>query len=128
MAKRVLIVDDDPAQRRILEEMIKRHLSRGLMVIRDDMNKHLEQYLQSAVREMLIDNLAVPEFKQQLGQLVKESALPLARSFVRQSASELTQEVTDIAAAIGKQAKLALQIAIIALVLALGAAVVGFLY
>ncbi|MFO1428913.1 MAG: response regulator [Candidatus Competibacteraceae bacterium] len=110
------------------EEMIKRQLSRGLMVIRDEMNKHLEQYLQTTAREMLTANLTVPEFKQQLGQLVKESALPLAKSFARQSANELTQEVVDIATDIGKQAKLALQLAVLALVLALGAAIVGFLY
>jgi len=110
------------------EETIKRQLSRGLVVIRDEMNRHLEQYLQSAVKEMLIANLAVPEFKQQLGQLVKESALPLAKSFARQSASDLTQEINDIATGVGRQAKLALWIAIIALALALGAAIVGFLY
>jgi CheY-like chemotaxis protein len=110
------------------DEMIKRQLNRGLVVIRDEMNKHLEQQLQPAVRELLATYLVTPEFKQQLGQLVKESALPLAKSFARQSASELTQEVTDIAIDIGRQAKLALRIAVIALVLALGAAVVGFLH
>jgi len=110
------------------DEMIKRQLNRGLVVIRDEMNKHLEQQLQPTIRELLANYLATPEFKQQLGQLVKESALPLAKSFARQSASELTQEVTDIATDIGRQAKLALRIAVIALVLALGAAVVGFLY
>ncbi len=110
------------------DEMIKRQLNRGLVVIRDEMNKHLEQQLQPAIRELLANYLVTPEFKQQLGQLVKESALPLAKSFARQSASELTQNVTDIAIDIGRQAKLALRIAVIALVLALGAAVVGFLY
>ena len=110
------------------EEMIKRQLSRGLMVIRDEMIKYLEQHLQTAAREMLAANLTIPEFKQQLGQLVKESAVPLAKSFARQSANELTQEVTDIAMKIGRQAKLALWLAILALVLALGAAIVGFLY
>jgi CheY-like chemotaxis protein len=110
------------------EELIKRQLSRGLMVIRDEMIKYLEQHLQTAAREMLVANLTVPEFKQQLGQIVKESALPLAKSFARQSASELTQEVTDITMGIGRQTKLALRLAILALMLALGAAVVGFLY
>ena len=110
------------------DEMIKRQLNRGLVVIRDEMNKHLEQHLQPTMRELLANYLATPEFKQQLGQLVKESALPLAKSFARQSASELTQEVTDSATDIGRQAKLALRIAVIALILALGAAVVGFLH
>jgi hypothetical protein len=110
------------------DDLVKKQLSRGLMVIRDEMNKQLEQYLQSAVGELLKAHLSSPEFKHQVGQLVKESALPLAASLARQSSGELTQEVIDMTADIRRQAKWALYLAIIALSLALGAAAVGLLY
>lgn len=118
----------EKAARETGDDLVKRQLSRGLAVIREEMNKQLEQHLQSAVRELLTANLSSPEFKQQLGQLVKESALPLAASSARQSAIDLTQEVTQMTADIGGQTKLTLRIAIIALLLALGAAAIGLLY
>ena len=42
MAKRVLIVDDDPAQRRILEELIRRFGFRRLLLVNGALDRVLE--------------------------------------------------------------------------------------
>jgi CheY-like chemotaxis protein len=112
--------------REISEELIKKHLTRGLMIVREELTKHLEQQLQPAVQDTLTSTLASQEFKQQLLQLVKETALPLAGSFARQAATEVTQEIMRVVESVGKRARLALIVAGGTLLVALGAAVSGF--
>ena len=116
----------EQAVREISEELVKKHLTRGLVIVREELTKHLEQQLQPAVQDTLTSTLASQEFKQQLLQLLKENVLPLAVSFARQTVTEVAQEVMQVAESAGKRARLALIVASIALLAALGAAVSGF--
>jgi CheY-like chemotaxis protein len=109
----------EPVVREISEDVVKKQLTRGLIIIRDDLTKHLEQQLQPAVQDTLAGILTNQEFKQQLAQMVKETTLPLATSLA--ATTEVSQEAMNAVEECGKQARLALIIAIVALLGAIGA-------
>lgn len=118
----------EQAVREISEELIKKQLSRGLMVLRDDLNRQMEQHVGSAVQDILTRTLGSVEFKQQLVQMLKETTLPMAVSVARQAAAEAQQEIIGTIEEMGGRSKPAVILAGVALAVALAAILLHFFY
>ncbi len=118
----------EQAVRELGEDLIKKQLARGLMVVREELTRQLEQQLAPAVQDTLAHTLSTPEFKQQLMQILKETTLPMAVSFARQAATEANQEIVTQVEETAKRIKPAVILAGVALLTALAAILVHFFY
>lgn len=111
----------------VSEETTKKHLSRGLAVLRDDLGKSLEQQVARSVQETVTRTITGQDFKQQLLHILTESVLPTAEVAARQAATEAVQDALATLDSIRKRAGLAMVLSIIALIVALGVGALLFI-
>lgn len=111
----------------VSEEITKKHISRGLAVLRDDLGKSLEQQVARSVQDTITRTISGQDFKQQQLHILTESVLPTAEVAARQAATDAAQDAVAELANVRKRAGLAIVLSIIALIVALGVGTLLFI-
>ncbi len=123
-AEKAVQVTLEQTTRDISENILKRS-NRGLAMIRDELTKNLERHIARLVPETVGRTLTEPDFKQQLMPILTEAMHPMVETITRQAAAAAAQQVAVDTATTRKRTGLTLTISLIALIAAVGCAILS---